>query len=70
MLVNADRHDTPAARIAYVNSRLRGSAYALILQFIKGGDYQVSGYDDVLENPKKHMEIPISKRMLGEHYIY
>jgi hypothetical protein len=47
--VNYDRYPTPAARLAYVSSRLSGPAYSQVLPHINSdGSCQLSDYPDIL----------------------
>jgi hypothetical protein len=47
--VNYDRYPTPAARLAYVSSRLSGPAYSQILPYINlDGTCRLSDYPDIL----------------------
>lgn len=47
--VNADRYPTPAARLAYVSSRLSGAAYSQILPYINSdGICRLTDYPDIL----------------------
>lgn len=49
MTANQDRYPTPQLRMSYVNNRLKGSPYALILPYIQGGVCQLPDYTDVLD---------------------
>jgi hypothetical protein len=47
--VNADRYPTPAARLAYVSSRLSGPAYSQVLPHINSdGTCRLTDYPDIL----------------------
>lgn len=46
--VNLDRYPTPAARLTYVSSRLRSSAYDLVTPHITDGIFDLADYGDIL----------------------
>ncbi|KKF94148.1 Protein FAM127C [Ceratocystis platani] len=49
MTTNHDRFPTAQSRMAYVNNRLKGPAYALILPYVQEGYCQLSDYQEVLK---------------------
>lgn len=48
MTTNRDRFPTPQSRMSYVNSRLKGLAYAQILPYTRHGACQLDDYEKIL----------------------